>query len=228
MTQAFADPKSCSQCHASEAAGYASSGMARAFYRPQTKDTIDSSAKGREYYHAASGTYYGMTERGGRHFQRRWLQGFEGRPNNVEELQIGYIMGSRRSCAYLPAPRTGSDTTISSPLDIRQVIRLRLLVRTSAEILKRPDRQLHKPAISEADRGAERAERACARGVLLGARLVAVFAPDSLILVSGFSAERNPRRTRAQNRDATRLAGTIRFLCDREFGRLSAFFYERL
>jgi hypothetical protein len=40
--QAYADPKSCSQCHASEAVGYANSGMAHAFYKPQAKDTIES------------------------------------------------------------------------------------------------------------------------------------------------------------------------------------------
>ena len=31
MPQAYADPKSCSQCHASEAVGYANSGMAHAY-----------------------------------------------------------------------------------------------------------------------------------------------------------------------------------------------------
>jgi tetratricopeptide (TPR) repeat protein len=94
MPQAFADPKSCSQCHASEAVGYANSGMAHSFYKPQAKDTIDSPAKEREYYHAASRTYYSMMEKGGKYFQRRWLQGFDGKPDDVEELQIDYIMGS--------------------------------------------------------------------------------------------------------------------------------------
>src|ERR1700761_2370796 len=94
MPQAYADPKSCSQCHTSETAGYANSGMAHAFYKPQAKDTIDSPAKGREYYHAASRTYYRMTEQGGKYFQKRWLQGFDGKPDDVEELQIDYIMGS--------------------------------------------------------------------------------------------------------------------------------------
>ena len=40
-TQAYADPKSCTRCHAPEAAGYATTGMAHAFYKPQAKDTVD-------------------------------------------------------------------------------------------------------------------------------------------------------------------------------------------
>jgi hypothetical protein len=34
---AYADAKSCARCHASEAANYATTGMARAFYRPDEK-----------------------------------------------------------------------------------------------------------------------------------------------------------------------------------------------
>ncbi len=68
--------------------------MARAFYTPQAKDTVQAPAKDRQFFHAASGTYYSMTGHDGRYFQRRWQQGFDGKPDNVEELQIDYIMGS--------------------------------------------------------------------------------------------------------------------------------------
>jgi tetratricopeptide (TPR) repeat protein len=94
VAQAYADPASCAQCHAAEAAKYATTGMAHAFYKPQAETTGAAPAKDRQFFHAASGTYYSMTEHEGKYFQRRWQQGFDGKPDNVEELQIDDIMGS--------------------------------------------------------------------------------------------------------------------------------------
>ena len=68
--------------------------MAHAFYQPEAKSTVDVPARDREFFHAKSGTYFSMTEREGKYFQRRWQLGFDGKPENVEELQIDYIMGS--------------------------------------------------------------------------------------------------------------------------------------
>jgi tetratricopeptide (TPR) repeat protein len=114
-TQAYVDPKSCMQCHVAEAAGYATTGMAHAFYRPQAKDTVDSPAKGRQFFHAASGTFYEMTTHEGKYFQRRWQIGFDGKPDNVEELQIDYIMGSGNHVrTYLHREEDG--TLIELPL----------------------------------------------------------------------------------------------------------------
>lgn len=90
----YADAKSCARCHASEAANYATTGMARAFYRPDEKTTVDAPANDRQFFHAVSSTFFSMTEHDGKYFQRRWQQGFDGKPDNVEELQIDYIMGS--------------------------------------------------------------------------------------------------------------------------------------
>ena len=112
---AYADAKSCIQCHAAETAGYATTGMAHAFYRPEATNTIDAPAKGREFFHAASGTYYSMTEHDGKYFQRRWQQGFDGQPDNVEELQIDSIMGSGNHVrTYLHREQDG--TLIELPL----------------------------------------------------------------------------------------------------------------
>jgi len=113
--EAYADPKSCTQCHAAEAAGYATTGMAQAFYKPQAKNTMDAPAKDRQFFHAASGTYYSMTEHGGRYFQRRWQIGFDGKADNVEELQIDSIMGSGNHVrTYLHREQDG--TLIELPL----------------------------------------------------------------------------------------------------------------
>jgi tetratricopeptide (TPR) repeat protein len=111
----YADRTSCAQCHTTEAAGYATTGMAHAFYRPQAKDTIEIPAKDRQFFHAASGTYFSMTEHGGKYFQRRWQQGFDGKPDNVEELKIDYIMGSGNHVrTYLHQEEDG--TLIELPL----------------------------------------------------------------------------------------------------------------
>src|SRR3984885_1700014 len=91
---AYADAKSCIRCHASEASNYAATGMAQAFYRPDEKTTVDVQIKDRLFFHAVSGTFFSMTEHDGKYFQRRWQRGFDGKPDNLEELQIDYIMGS--------------------------------------------------------------------------------------------------------------------------------------
>lgn len=68
--------------------------MAHAFYKPDAKDTVESPAKDRQFFHPASGTYYTLTEHDGRYYQRRWQKGFDGNPESVEELPIDYVMGS--------------------------------------------------------------------------------------------------------------------------------------
>ena len=68
--------------------------MAHAFYKPEAKNTLESPAGERQFYHAASGTYYNLTQHDGKYYQRRWQKGFDGNPENVEELPIDYVMGS--------------------------------------------------------------------------------------------------------------------------------------
>jgi len=115
IARAYADPKSCAECHSAEAAGYATTGMAHAFYKPEPITTVEISAKDRQFFHSASATYYTMTEHGGRYFQRRWQQGPDGKPDNVEELQIDYIMGSGNHVrTYLHREEDG--TLIELPL----------------------------------------------------------------------------------------------------------------
>jgi tetratricopeptide (TPR) repeat protein len=113
--QEYADPASCARCHAEEASGYAQTGMAHAFYKPEAKDTVESPSKDRQFYHALSGTYYELTERDGAYYQRRWQTGFDGNPENVEELTIDYVMGSgNHARTYLHREQDG--TLIELPL----------------------------------------------------------------------------------------------------------------
>jgi tetratricopeptide (TPR) repeat protein len=114
-TQVYADSQACSQCHAAEASGYATSGMARAFYRPEGRTTVGAPANVRQFFHAASSTYFSMTEHDGKYFQRRWQLGFDGKADNIEELQVDYIMGSGNHVrTYLHREQDG--TLIELPL----------------------------------------------------------------------------------------------------------------
>jgi tetratricopeptide (TPR) repeat protein len=114
-TQRYADPATCVQCHATEAAGYARTGMAHAFYKPAAGNTVESPTGDRQFYHAASGTWYTLTQHDGKFYQRRWQKGFDGNPENVEELPIDYIMGSGNHVrTYLHREQDG--TLIELPL----------------------------------------------------------------------------------------------------------------
>ncbi len=115
VEQEYANPATCAGCHATEAAGYARTGMAHAFSKPDGQNTIENPAKDRLFYHAASGTYYELKERDGRYYQRRWQKGFDGSPDNVEELMIDYVMGSGNHVrTYLHREQDG--TLIELPL----------------------------------------------------------------------------------------------------------------
>ena len=107
--QAYADPASCIQCHADAAAGYAATGMAHAFYQPHAGDTIASDPSANNFYHAPSATFYSMVQHDGKFFQRRWQKGFGGSADNIEELQVDYVMGSgNHARTYLHRDKDGS------------------------------------------------------------------------------------------------------------------------
>jgi len=115
VDEGYADAATCAGCHAAEAVGYARTGMAHAFSRPDARNTIESSAKDRQFYHAVSGTYYELTEQDGKYYQRRWQIGFDNRPENLEELAIDYVMGSgNHARTYLHREQDG--TLIELPL----------------------------------------------------------------------------------------------------------------
>jgi Flp pilus assembly protein TadD len=111
----YADPATCAHCHASEAANYANTGMARSFYKPTAQTTIDAAAKEKQFFHAASSTYYELTEHDGKFYEHRWQKGFDGSPDNVEDLAIDSVMGSGNHVrTYLH--RESDGTLIELPL----------------------------------------------------------------------------------------------------------------
>lgn len=88
----YARAGSCRQCHASIAASYRESGMARSFYKPAPQNVpIEHPVK---YYHAASRRHYSMFWRGGKLFQRRWQESPQGREENALEIEVHYVIGS--------------------------------------------------------------------------------------------------------------------------------------
>jgi hypothetical protein len=68
--------------------------MARSFYRLSPQNLVEDFKSGRPFYHEASDSYFAMTERGGKYYQRRWQRGFDGKETNVEEKQIDFVLGS--------------------------------------------------------------------------------------------------------------------------------------
>jgi Flp pilus assembly protein TadD len=115
VLQNYVDSAICVRCHAGESAGYARTGMAHAFSASDAQNTVNAPARTRQFYHAASGTYYELTEHDGRYYQRRWQDGFNNLPENIEELTIDYVMGSgNHARTYLHREPDG--TLIELPL----------------------------------------------------------------------------------------------------------------
>ncbi len=107
---AYTDAKQCKACHLAIYQTYQRTGMAQAFYRPEPKNTPAGT-----FFHKTSGTYFRVSQRDGKFYQRRWQIGYQDREENVEESQIDYVMGSGHAVrAYLH--RTSRGTLIELPL----------------------------------------------------------------------------------------------------------------
>ena len=90
----FVDSKLCVGCHASVYQTYLQTGMAKSFYRPAASNRVEDYSKGNPFYHAPTGAYYAMAQRGGKYFQQRWQVGADGKPAYRQEWQIDFVMGS--------------------------------------------------------------------------------------------------------------------------------------
>jgi tetratricopeptide (TPR) repeat protein len=89
--------------------------MARSFYRPALENTIGDPKKTVSFYHKASDSYYSMSQRDGRFYQRRYQIGFDGKETNSLEKEISFVMGSGNHVrAYLH--RTSRNTLVELPL----------------------------------------------------------------------------------------------------------------
>lgn len=112
---AYADPKVCAGCHASESKTYASTGMGRSFSKALPQTMTEKLEQGGTYYHAASDRYYAMVRRGDQFFQRRHQKRADGREMNVFEAEIHYVVGSgNHSRTYLH--RTDDNHLVQLPV----------------------------------------------------------------------------------------------------------------
>jgi hypothetical protein len=111
----FVDSRVCASCHTTTARNYLQTGMGRSFFRPTAANTVEDYTGRNEFHHALSDTHYTMTVRDGVYYQRRWTPGFDGKPANIEEVRIDYVIGSgNHSRSYLH--RTPRGTLIELPL----------------------------------------------------------------------------------------------------------------
>jgi tetratricopeptide (TPR) repeat protein len=109
------DSKVCSSCHARIYDHYRQTGMARSLFRPQPSNTIEDFTAKNTFYHEASDTYYSMSRRDEKYYQRRWQLGFDGKETNVQESSIDFVLGSgNHARTYLH--RTNHGTLIQLPL----------------------------------------------------------------------------------------------------------------
>jgi tetratricopeptide (TPR) repeat protein len=90
----YIDATLCAGCHARIYQTYRRTGMARSFYRPTPRNTVEDYANKNRYYHRASDTCYAMLQRDGKYYQRRWQIGFANQETNAEEFEIKFVMGS--------------------------------------------------------------------------------------------------------------------------------------
>src|SRR5271168_377333 len=70
----------CAGCHPTQWESYGRTGMGRSFTQPGAQRRIPDLNK--PYLHAASATYYVMTERGGKYFQQQYQLDFDGKRTN--------------------------------------------------------------------------------------------------------------------------------------------------
>ena len=103
---AYVDPAVCADCHGDKAAGYQKTGMGRSFARVLPENTPE---LGKPFHHKASESYFAMTARDGKLYQRRWQIGFDGKETNVDEKQADFLVGSgNHSKTYLHLTSRGA------------------------------------------------------------------------------------------------------------------------
>jgi Tfp pilus assembly protein PilF len=89
----YVPDRACALCHSDLAKTYAEKGMARAFRRPRPETDIeDFSAPA--FVHSKSGQQLRMMRRDGRLVFERWQAGADGRPVDVFETEVDWILGS--------------------------------------------------------------------------------------------------------------------------------------
>ncbi|MBI4169694.1 MAG: tetratricopeptide repeat protein [Acidobacteria bacterium] len=113
MTEGYAGPEVCRQCHAAIADSYRSVAMAQSFSRPSPGTVIEDYTRASTLHHEASGYTYEMRREGGRFFQRRYERYSAGRRKRVFDREVTFIIGSgRHTRTYLHLDANGELTQL--------------------------------------------------------------------------------------------------------------------
>jgi len=90
---AYGDSRVCAECHRKIAESYARTGMARSF-RAVRPDTVLPEFAGSGFDHKASREQFRPLRQDGKYFVRRNQTGADGKPTNVLEVSVDYVLGS--------------------------------------------------------------------------------------------------------------------------------------
>jgi tetratricopeptide (TPR) repeat protein len=113
VTEGYAPPEVCRQCHAAIAESYRSVAMSRSFSRPDPGTVIEDYERANTLHHEASRYSYEMRREGGRFFQRRFERGAAGRRERVFDREVTFIVGSgRHARTYLHLDANGELTQL--------------------------------------------------------------------------------------------------------------------
>ena len=82
----------CAGCHREIGESYARTGMGHSFYAAASAQLPEFSGPG--YFHTRSQEQFTAVRRNGEYFVRRSQTGADGKPENVLEVQVDYVMGS--------------------------------------------------------------------------------------------------------------------------------------
>lgn len=110
----YVDERTCALCHTKISESYREKGMARAFRLPRPETDIEDFAAP-PFVHTPSGQSFQIVRRGERLVFRRWQTDLEGKPINVFEQEVDWILGSgdhARTYLY----RTGGGELYQLPL----------------------------------------------------------------------------------------------------------------
>jgi tetratricopeptide (TPR) repeat protein len=110
----YVDERSCALCHPKVSESYREKGMARAFRRPRREADVEDFAAP-PFVHGPSGQSFQIVRRGDRLVFRRWQIDPGGKPINVFEQEVDWILGSgdhARTYLY----RTGAGQLYQLPL----------------------------------------------------------------------------------------------------------------
>ena len=90
---ANADSIVCAECHRQIAQNYARTGMARSFRSVRADTKLPEFDRG-GYDHEASREHFSTLRRDGRYYVRRYQTGVDGKPVNVRDVPVDYVLGS--------------------------------------------------------------------------------------------------------------------------------------